>query len=55
MEYDCTLLPIPNDANSVNTANAAASFLFFRRRSKIYIGPPANVLSALRTRYLMER
>ena len=40
MEVACTVQPMPNDANAVNTAKSTASHFMPSPRSRAYIGPP---------------
>ena len=51
IELACTMLPMPNEANTVKSANSTASHFMPRPRSSAYIGPPSIVPSAVLTRY----
>ena len=51
IELACTMLPMPNEANTVNSANSTPSHFMPRPRSRAYIGPPSMVPSSVLTRY----
>ena len=50
IELACTMLPMPNEAMTVNRANSMPSHFMLRPFSSAYIGPPSIVPSAVRTR-----
>ena len=53
MALACTVLPMPNEAHAVNTANSTAIHFQPKPRSSAYMGPPSMRPSAVLTRYLM--
>ena len=48
-----TVLPMPNEASAVNSANSTASHFHPSPRSRAYMGPPSMRPSLALTRYLM--